>query len=214
MARVIATSFAPQSLDAFFSDDRSHHQRRDRIGPPPAEQRIREQAAEQDRREVDAEISLPRVRLHRPAPDSCCDPPLGAGKERHHHQRYGGENDAGKAAFRRFRPKQRFDGVIAHIQGERQKADADDAQSDGLDALTSGLIEINLQPPEQCRPRCDLDRAIEAESDESYASGDETNDDRDQPFEAVIGDSEVFKPAAMPDEFRPIIRMARMICLS
>jgi hypothetical protein len=68
-----------------------------------------------------------------------------------------------------------------------------------------------LQPPEQCRPRCDLDNAIEAEPDQGYAPGNETGDDGDQPFEAVVGDGEIFKPAATPDEFRAIIRLARMI---
>jgi hypothetical protein len=71
-----------------------------------------------------------------------------------------------------------------------------------------------LQPPEQRRPRCDLDNAIEAEPDQSYASGNKTGDDGDQPFEAVVGDGEIFKPAATPDEFPTIIRLGRMICPS
>ncbi len=36
---VVATRLAPYSVDAFFGDDRNHHQPRHRIGPPPAKQR-------------------------------------------------------------------------------------------------------------------------------------------------------------------------------
>jgi hypothetical protein len=45
---LIATRISSQSFDAFLGDDRSHYQRRRRVSPPPAEQGIQEQTAQQD----------------------------------------------------------------------------------------------------------------------------------------------------------------------
>ena len=68
MPAIIATRLAPESVHAFLPNDRNHHQPRNRIGPPPAQQRIQEQAAQENRRQVRAEIGLPESAFMAPLP--------------------------------------------------------------------------------------------------------------------------------------------------
>jgi len=98
MAPAVRTApFSPKSVNAFFGDDRNHHQPRHRIGPPPAKQRIQKQPAQQDRRQVRAEVGLPGIG---PTSDSGSDPAFGSRQHRHHDHGDCGDDDAGDAPLR------------------------------------------------------------------------------------------------------------------
>ena len=47
---IVATTLATEGFHALFSDDRRHDYSRDRVGPPPAEYSIEQEAPEQDGR--------------------------------------------------------------------------------------------------------------------------------------------------------------------
>jgi len=68
-AAIVAASLTPEPVDAFLRCDRHHDQSCNRIGPPPAQQRIQEQAIQQNRRHVGAKIGLSGIRSQGPTPN-------------------------------------------------------------------------------------------------------------------------------------------------
>jgi len=71
--------------DAFFGNHRHHRQPRHRIGPPPPQPRIQQQAAQQNRTKVGAEIGLLGIGVHGSTSDSGSNSPL-----RSYHKRQDG----------------------------------------------------------------------------------------------------------------------------
>src|ERR1035437_1253436 len=54
----VAADLGAESTDAFLRDDRNHHQPGSRIHPPPTEQRIQQQATQENRGKVATEVGL------------------------------------------------------------------------------------------------------------------------------------------------------------
>ena len=75
-ASTATTSPRPNSIHAFFGNDRNHHQPGDGISPPPAQNGIQKKTAQQDCREVRTEVRLPRIGVHGSTLDSPSNPPL------------------------------------------------------------------------------------------------------------------------------------------
>jgi len=53
-----AAGLTAKSLYPFFRNDRHHDESRHRIGPPPADQRIKQETRKQDGREISTKLSL------------------------------------------------------------------------------------------------------------------------------------------------------------
>src|ERR1039458_10205150 len=58
------------------------------------------------------------------------------------------------------------------------------------------MVEIVTEPPEQRRPRRDFDQAVQSEADQGDGPGDDSGDDGNQTFGAVVDDGEVFELSA------------------
>src|ERR1017187_7519601 len=54
----VAANLGAESTDAFLRDDRNHHQPGSRIHPPPTDQRIQQQATQENRGKVATEVGL------------------------------------------------------------------------------------------------------------------------------------------------------------
>src|SRR5260370_336558 len=72
----LLTTLPSNRIDAFLGDDRNHYYPRNRISPPPAQERIQKQTTQKNCRKVRAEVSLPRVCPHCGAIDPFLNPPL------------------------------------------------------------------------------------------------------------------------------------------
>src|SRR6185436_15150605 len=83
---VAADGSATDSLDPFPADERHHQEGGHGFGPPPSQGRVEQQASEQNRREVGADLGLPRFGGKRCAREPRGDPALGPGQDRHHNQ--------------------------------------------------------------------------------------------------------------------------------
>ena len=59
-----------------------------------------------------------------------------------------------------------------------------------------------MEPPQESRPGCNLNRTVHAEGQERHRSGDQPGHNRDHTFEAVIADGEVFEPLASANKIR------------
>ena len=79
----------------------------------------------------------------------------------------GSESQGHPASSQQVLPwQERCDRVVAHIDGEGDKAQPDDAQRDGLYALTLLLIYINRKSLEERRARSHFDQTVEAETND------------------------------------------------
>jgi len=96
----VAGRAALDSFEALFRDDGQHAERGQRIGPPPTERPVEEKATEEDGREVAAERRLSRIGGEGAAAHPHRDAALGAGEERHAHERENRQRDAWKALRR------------------------------------------------------------------------------------------------------------------
>ena len=61
------------------------------------------------------------------------------------------------------------------------------------------MVRIVVGSPEQSHPRRHFDDAVQAEADQGYGPGDQSGDDGNQTFGAVVGDVEVFLTLALAD---------------
>src|ERR1017187_10969756 len=55
------------------------------------------------------------------------------------------------------------------------------------------MVKIMVEPPQQRRPGRDFDQAVQAEADQGDGPGDDSGDDGNQTFGAVVGDGEIFE---------------------
>ena len=143
-----------------------------------------------------AEIGLPRIGLHGPAPDPGSNPAFATRQQRHDHHRDGGDDDAGDAPLRDFVADQRGGGFVGDVRRQHNEAPAHDPQRLPLHRLTPGMVKIVVKSPEQCRPGGHFNEAVQSEPDERHGPGDCPGNDGNQPFDAVVGDGEVFEPLA------------------
>jgi hypothetical protein len=67
--------------------------------------------------------------------------------------------------------------------------------------FTPGVVKIVVKPPEQCRTGCHFNQAVQPEADQRDGPGDDSGDNRHQPFETVVADGEVFEPLAPANQF-------------
>src|ERR1035437_1524150 len=66
------------------------------------------------------------------------------------------------------------------------------------------MVQIVVEPPEQCRPGCHFDEAVQSETDQGDGPGYCPGANRDQPFESVVDDGEVFEPLAAANQFTAV----------
>ena len=98
------------------------------ISPPPAQRHIQQQADEQDRRQVRAEVGLLRIGVHGSASNSGSNPTFRPCEQRHDDHRSGSYDDSRQAPFRRSVADQRGAGFVEDVQRQRNEAPADDSQ--------------------------------------------------------------------------------------
>ena len=67
------------------------------------------------------------------------------------------------------------------IRRQRNEAQAHDSQGGPLHPFTPGVVKIVVEPPEQCRPECHFDDAVQSEADQGDGPDDCPGDNRDQP---------------------------------
>ncbi len=159
------TRLAQESVHAFLSDNRNHHQPRHRISPPPAQYRIQEQAAQENCRQIGAKSGLPGIGAHGPATNSGSNPALRSRQQRHGSHGHSSHDDASDARFRRCVSNQSGDGFVRDVQRQRREAGPDDSQCGPLDFFTPGRVQIVMEPPEQSRTRSHFNRAVQAKPD-------------------------------------------------
>jgi hypothetical protein len=58
------------------------------------------------------------------------------------------------------------------------------------------MVKIVVEPPQQSRPGGHFNHAVQAETDERDGPGDQSGDDGNQTFGAVVDDGEVFELTA------------------
>ena len=85
-------------------------------------------------------------------------------------------------------PDQRGAGFVEDVRRQRNEAPADDSQRGPLNLFTPGMVQIVVKPPEQRRPGRHFDQAVQAEADQRDGPGDQSGDDGNQTFGAVVGD--------------------------
>ncbi len=117
-------------------------------------------------------------------------------EERHHNHRCQGQDDAGDALPRRFARNERLNSVIADVDGQQDEADADNPQRSRFGPFSRRFLRVGTETPEQRRSRGHLEGAIETEADERDAAGKESGSQRNQPFQAVVGNGEPLQPDA------------------
>jgi hypothetical protein len=201
---IAAAGLSAQGGEALAGDDGDHDQGRQRVGPPPAYERIQEQAAEQDGGEVRAQAGLARVGVQGATVEASGDGAFGPGEQGHDGERGDGEGDPGGAVFGGFAAEESRDGLGGDVGGEGEKADADYAQRALLVAFAMGGIGITVQAPEEGCSGGDLDGAIDAEPYEGDAACGKSGGDSDQAFQAVVEDGEVFEAAAADEKDGPV----------
>src|SRR5213076_1601855 len=89
----IAASFAAPALAPFLERDRGDGKRGERVGPPPACERIRTKAEQERDREVGAELRLCRFLDRGGGVELIAEPPLRVGEQRHRRRRDRGQAD-------------------------------------------------------------------------------------------------------------------------
>jgi hypothetical protein len=62
-----------------------------------------------------------------------------------------------------------------------------------------------VELPKQRRPRSHFNQAVQAEPDERDGSGDDSSDDGNQTFGAVVGDGEIFELLAPANKVSTIL---------
>jgi hypothetical protein len=120
--RAISTRFTFNAFDSLVRNKRNHNQSGDGIGPPEAEESIQSQAAEQDCRQVSAEVCLFGVGVHGPTAQVGGDLVLGAGEERHHDKGSASEDNARDAVLGGAVPQKIAGGFVGDINGEAKEA--------------------------------------------------------------------------------------------
>ena len=70
--------------------------------------------------------------------------------------------------------------------------------------FASGQVEVVVEPPYQSDTGCNLDYAIQSETDQRDRSSKHSGGNRGQSFEAVPNNSEVFETSAPANEMLPI----------
>ena len=100
--------------------------------------------------------------------------------------------------------KQCPDGVECDVSGEGDEAPSNNSQRDPLDRFTSGFIQIMVQPPEQSQARCDFNDAVQAEADERHGPGNQSGDEGNETFGAVVGDGKVLQIASTLDKLATV----------
>jgi hypothetical protein len=68
------------------------------------------------------------------------------------------------------------------------------------------MVKIVVEPPQQSRPGGHFNHAVQAETDERDGPGDQSGDDGNQTFGAVVDDGEVFEPLAPAYQFTAVRR--------
>jgi hypothetical protein len=124
-------------------------------------------------------------------------------RSEHDRHRDGGDDDAGNAAVRFLVADQRGTGFVQNIERQGNKARSDDSQGGPLNLLTPGCVQIVVEPPQQRSPGRDFDEAVEAEADQGNGTGDDSGENRDQPFETVVAGGEVFEFLAPTNKIVP-----------
>ena len=71
--------------------------------------------------------------------------------------------------------------------------------------FTPGLIQIMVESPQQCCPGPYLDGAVKSEAHQRNRPGDQSGDDGDETFEAVVADCEVFESLSPANEVSAIL---------
>src|SRR5579864_1371397 len=181
----VAGRAALDCFEALPGDDGQHAERGQRIGPPPAERAVEEQAAEEDGGEVAAERGLPRIGGEGAAAHPRRDAALGAGEERHGHERENRQRDAGKALRRPFPEQEGAAGLVGHVGGEGEEACSDDAQARALDSRSPRRVEVGGETPEGGHAGGELDQAVNSEAKQRHAPGRQAGRERHDGLEAV-----------------------------
>src|SRR5712691_7367935 len=122
----LLTTLPSNRIDAFLGDDRNHYYPRNRISPPPAQERIQKQTTQKNCRKVCAEISLSRVCPHCGAIDPFRNPPLCSRQQRHDDNRNGSDCDARDAGFRFLVTRQSQARIEGYVNSERDETRPND----------------------------------------------------------------------------------------
>jgi len=93
----ISTGLALEGFDSFSRDEGDHNQGCDGIGPREAENRVHDQAPEEDCGQVGTELCLLRVGMHGGTVEMRGDFVLGAGEQRHDQKGGTSQDNTGNA---------------------------------------------------------------------------------------------------------------------
>ncbi len=145
------------------------------------------------------------IGIHGSALDSGSNPAFRSRKQRHDHDRHGGDQDAGNAAFGCFVHDQRGTGFENDVQRQHDKTRTHNSQGGSLDLFMPGVVKIVVEPPKQRRTGCHFDDAVQAKANERDRTSDQPGDDGDQTFGAVVGDGEVFEALAPANKILAIL---------
>jgi hypothetical protein len=168
VAMVMTTRLAAQSTNPFQDNDREHAERCDRIGPPPAKERIECESDKQDGGEISADVALVRVSVERITIYFGSSAPLSASEQRHNNDAGAGVHDTEVTDTRRLVSEQIVKRIERDVSSQSEKTDAD--QSVGK-PFTFFRARIIAETPEQNAAGRHLDNGIDAKANESHTAG-------------------------------------------
>lgn len=138
--------------------------------------------------------------MHSGAAQAAANFALGTGEQWHDQQRSAGENDSSEAGVWSGALPEVAEGLESNVGGKDKEAGSDDAEGDLLVAFAVMDGGVDVHPPEERGAGNHFHEAVEAESDERDAAGDDSGNESDDGFEAVPGEGEVFETAASADQ--------------
>jgi hypothetical protein len=135
---------------------------------------VEQQPAQQDGRQVRAELGLFGVRVHGGTAQSTAHPSLGRREKRHHHQRHAGQNNSGNAVLGSFLGPQIHRRFVSDVSGQGEKTGTDNLQGASLVPFASLDVCIDRHAPQQRSSGGHFDEAIDSEADKRNAACERT----------------------------------------
>src|SRR5205814_1453065 len=143
----IAAAVAAAALAAFLERDRGNDEGGERVGPPPAGERVRAQPQEERDREVGAELRLCRFLDGGGGVELVAEPPFRVGEQRHRRRGERGQADPDPARGRVIGVDERAQRLDADVGGEQEEADGDQLLRAPLGAAGAGRTDASRVCP-------------------------------------------------------------------
>src|SRR5579872_572562 len=120
----VAATVTAETLHPF-ADNQWHHDHSGHgISPPPAQQRIQQQAGEEDSGKIGAKVGLAGIGVHGAAVKLAGDLALGPGQQRHGDERGRRHSDSEQTFLRSLTKNETLDGIERDVSGQGKEADA------------------------------------------------------------------------------------------